>query len=651
MKKSVGLIAVISIVCLILLSSCPFVSSLERDVQVVIRDGSDVKIYTVNQFNNAIIPEAKAPEGKIFLGWTGVSNWESMAQEEIPLTKSAGLVRYDDVKGYVEGDSRSVEIFPVFADKPKRDLVVGWYNKTSTSGLDQAAMDVFEEKLVAFLKANGYSNPDIAVRGYEGNVADSLATVNKDGDVDLLVGWAASSNLTSTGGWTEGVDFVENVGNITIGTKARYSARITSTDITMLVYAWIQNEFGTPVETPAAAPAAPAAEAPKAEAPAAEAAPAVAQANSLVVGWYAKTGTSGLDEAIVAKVEKAMKAFLAGKGINAEVTFKAYDGVVADVEAAVVADANVDIMLGMKAFAPAGYEMEVLQDLAMGDKTGRRIHLLTKTNVSTAVFEWLGTEAALAKFLPGDDVQTLVIGWYAKTGTSGLDDMIMAQVQKSVLAFLSQSGIDADVTFKPYDGVVADVEAAVVADANVNLMLGMKAFAPAGYEMQVIQDLAMGEKTGRRIHLLQANDAASALFDWFNTAEAQACLVPGAAEPLVIGWYAKTGTSGVDEEIIAKLDGALKAFLAGKGINAEVTFKPYDGVVADVEAAVVADANVDLMVGMKAFAPAGYEMEVIQDLAMGDKTGRRIHRLSKTELSGIVFEWLGTAEAQANLVK
>ncbi|MBQ0072240.1 MAG: hypothetical protein KBS81_10395, partial [Spirochaetales bacterium] len=360
----------------------------------------------------------------------------------------------------------------------------------------------------------------------------------------------------------------------------------------------------------------------------------------------------GLDDTIMAKVEKGIKAFLASAGINKQVVVKAYDGVVADVEAAVVADANVDLMVGMKAFAPAGYEMEVLQDLAMGDKTGRRIHLLGKSAEAKAVFDWFATSEALSKLLPGEETSSLVIGWYAKTGTSGLDETIMAKVENGIKAFLAANGMDVDVVVKAYDGVVADVEAVVVADANVDIMVGMKAFAPAGYEMEVLQDLAMGDKTGRRIHLLGKGEEAKAVFAWFGTSEAQAKLLPGdEATDLVVGWYAKTGTSGLDEAIMSKVEDAMRAFLAESGIKANVIVKAYDGVVADVEAAVVADANVDIMVGMKAFAPAGYEMEVLQDLAMGEKTGRRIHLLGKGEEAKAVFAWFGTEVAQASLLK
>ena len=53
------------------------------------------------------------------------------------------------------------------------------------------------------------------------------------------------------------------------------------------------------------------------------------------------------------------------------------------------------------------------------------------------------------------------------------------------------------------------------------------------------------------------------------------------------------------------------------------------------------------MVGMKAFALEGVEMEVQQDIVMGEKTDRRFHRISSDELAAKVFEWLRTEVARA----
>ena len=112
-------------------------------------------------------------------------------------------------------------------------------------------MDEFKTALFEFLTSKGYK-PDtmsIDIRGYEGDVGTSCGAIMKDGAVDIMVGWANSNNLTNTGGMTEGVDFLENIGNIKIGSKERYIARKTDTELCNLVYDWIHVTYSTvPVE-------------------------------------------------------------------------------------------------------------------------------------------------------------------------------------------------------------------------------------------------------------------------------------------------------------------------------------------------------------------------------------------------------------------
>ena len=43
------------------------------------------------------------------------------------------------------------------------------------------------------------------------------------------------------------MDFIENVGGITIGAKERFTARLTDTELSLKVYAWIQDTYGSTV--------------------------------------------------------------------------------------------------------------------------------------------------------------------------------------------------------------------------------------------------------------------------------------------------------------------------------------------------------------------------------------------------------------------
>ena len=432
MRRNITALMIVMLVILLAFAGCSRKVVAEKDIQVALEvEGTLKGSVTVNEFNNAILEEPVSAEGRPFKGWTLQESWDESDTDNVKYIPNRGLVRYNDVKDSVKGDSRSVVLRAVFGAAARKDLVIAWYNKESTSGLNQGHMDAFLEKLKAYLRSEG-NDPDkmsIAIRGYEGGVADTCAAISKDGDVDIMVGWSSTGNLTGTGGWTEGKDFLENVGGVTIGAKARYTARISDTDLSKKVYAWIQNEFGagapaaTPAaETPAAAPAAetpaaeapaaetpsatpaaetPAVETPAAEAPAAEA-PAAQSDGKLVIGWYAKSATSGLNETIIARFEEAVRALIASgeyKDTVREIVIRPYDGNVADVQTAVLANGDVDVMVGMKAFTLEGIEMEVQQNIAMGEKTDRRIHRISDDPVAVYVFEWLKTEDARKLFV------------------------------------------------------------------------------------------------------------------------------------------------------------------------------------------------------------------------------------------------------------
>lgn len=128
-------------------------------------------------------------------------------------------------------------------------LVLGWYAKTETSGLNAAVVDQFVSEMKDYLGEQGATEQqlaDIVVRGYSGTVAEMGSSVRNDGDVDLLIGVGANIDVpTSTGGATAGVPIIEKTDGIYIGDsgKNRYIARLTEDDIAKLVYEWIQANY------------------------------------------------------------------------------------------------------------------------------------------------------------------------------------------------------------------------------------------------------------------------------------------------------------------------------------------------------------------------------------------------------------------------
>lgn len=247
MKKRFIAALLLVVMCMGAFSACSLTGKLEKDVQVYL-ETSDGLLgpYTVNAFTNAIVPAQEAPKGKKQLGWTDDKNWNEKDIKNVSVSENVGLIRYDDVKNYAK--KGKVTLYPVFGEITRHDIAIAWYDKEKTSGLNQSVMDDFTDALKAYLTEQGM-NPaemDIVVRGYDGNVGTSCGNVMKDSDVDIMVGWAAKSNLEGTGGLKAGEDFLQNYGNITLtgAEKARYAARLGDTDLVKQVYNWILTTYG-----------------------------------------------------------------------------------------------------------------------------------------------------------------------------------------------------------------------------------------------------------------------------------------------------------------------------------------------------------------------------------------------------------------------
>ena len=247
MKKHLVATLLVAVMCLLTLSACSVVAGLENDVNITLNvngnalDGN----YVVNTFNNAIVPVPEAPKGDVFLGWTADKDWQNKDIADVALSQNKGLIRYDDVKDYaVDG---KITLYAVFGVQPRHDIAVAWYDKEKTSGLNQGVMDEFLTALKAFLTTQGYTpdSMDIVVRGYAGNVGPTCGAIMDDGDIDIMVGWAAASNIEGTGGMKRGVDFLQNYGNIKLtgAGKARYTAKLSDSEVVNKVYRWILSTY------------------------------------------------------------------------------------------------------------------------------------------------------------------------------------------------------------------------------------------------------------------------------------------------------------------------------------------------------------------------------------------------------------------------
>lgn len=535
MKKHLIAALIAVLMCLTALCGCAGVRAFEKDLQVVLNvNGQYYGCYTVNIFNNAVVPEPEPPAEKTFKGWTVWESWTDEQADEVPVIPNTGLVRYDDVKDYVKDKNQSVTLRAVFVPIPKRDLVVAWYNR-SVSGITQADMDGFKTNLYAYLTTQNYTpeSMDIVIRGYTGQVGDSCSAIAKDGDVDIMVGWSSASNLQQQAGWIEGENYIDHVGKVQVGSTARYATRLTDTELCNLVYTWIQNEYGEGATPPPVNPDDPI--------PASE--------SRLVVAWY-DNSVSGLTQTIIDNFTTGLNAYLTAEGFNVNdltIRLRAYGDDVATSCGNIMSDGDVDIMLGwggnindpLKGNMVEGKDfIENIGSIAMGGKT-RYITRITDTALVNKVFDWIEAGNAadlLAKptepVIPPDpsEKQTLVIGWW-KSSKSGLDEAIMEKAVGGIKSWLAAQGKDLnsiEITVKFYEqSAVADVAAAVNADGDVDVMLGLKAYTGIAVKEQ-IDNVQMGATiTDRRILLLErsTSEIAAAVFGWFKTDESARALL------------------------------------------------------------------------------------------------------------------------------
>lgn len=342
MKKHLIAMLLVVAMCLSALYGCAGLGALEKDVEVTLSmDGQTWGTYTVNTFNNAVVPVPDPPQGKVFYGWTADSDWQNKDAASIAVTANKGLIRYDDVKDAVKDGK--ITLYAVFIDAPKRDIVVAWYDKETTSGLNQTVMDTFTTELNAYLTEQGKTpaDMDIDVRGYQGDVGTTCSAIKNDGDVDIMIGWSGKSNLNDKGGWVAGQDFLASYGGITLtnAAKARYAQRITDTELCNLVYAWILATY--------------------AGAGGASKDYDVADENNpdpdpnpdendydLVIAWY-NNSKSGLTAEIMETFKTDLTAYLVEQNkSDVKVGVRGYDGDVATSCAAIKAAGDVDIMLG-----------------------------------------------------------------------------------------------------------------------------------------------------------------------------------------------------------------------------------------------------------------------------------------------------------------
>ena len=247
-------ITLISIFILATNTSC-VAKAFEDEINVVFMyEGEYIAHDTVTQFKNIKCPEldeAYIPDGYKFFGWTPLdpntvkATDENFEEEYI----SAGsMVHWSDIQEYK--NNSTVILNALMIDKAEipqvyHYVVIAWYNKPATSGLDENNMATFENSLKTHLRSNGVSEEDIntiVVRGYTGNVGTSCGQIMKDEDVDIMFGWSSVNNVVNVGGMKETM-LLDQVLDFQVGTEhTRSIFRLTEKETAVSVFDWMKSD-------------------------------------------------------------------------------------------------------------------------------------------------------------------------------------------------------------------------------------------------------------------------------------------------------------------------------------------------------------------------------------------------------------------------
>jgi hypothetical protein len=157
------------------------------------------------------------------------------------------MVHWADVADHVKGDTiilRSLMIDKNEIPKEYHYVVIAWYDKVATSGLDENIIARFEDSLFAYLRSINVSEEDLAtivIRGYTGNVGPTCGQIMEDDDVDIMLGWGSADNVTSTGGMDPAM-LLETVTGYAVGAKNRTLHRLTESESVLTVMEWLKSD-------------------------------------------------------------------------------------------------------------------------------------------------------------------------------------------------------------------------------------------------------------------------------------------------------------------------------------------------------------------------------------------------------------------------
>ena len=228
-------------------SGCSILKGLEKSCDVEFVGGVPFTTTHVTTFANGLTPhveDSAIPANHKFFGWTVFDELHySDPGFDHKYVLPDGIVRYNDIKDYVRNGKVTMKPLYINRDElPVYYLVVGWYAKTETSGVDAAHINAWKSDLFTYLRTECAATDDqlskVSIRPYNGNVGTAGGLINKDGDVDITIGFA--TNLKSQGG----VEYIERFTLTCGGIAGRYVYKHTTRSVVDSVYTWMQTDAG-----------------------------------------------------------------------------------------------------------------------------------------------------------------------------------------------------------------------------------------------------------------------------------------------------------------------------------------------------------------------------------------------------------------------
>ena len=207
----------------------------EINLTVTVHGDTDAVTVLTDADTAVTMPEITVAEDKIFKGFA-LSADGAVA---LNVSKDAEL-KYANLRSLVNVGDTAIELYPVIEDKPVKEdrehfVVVAWYDKETTSGLNQTIIEAVEAALKAYLLSEGVAQTDVDTvlfRAYSGNVGPSTTEIVTDNDVDIMLGWGSAENITTTG-TIPAASITETISDYTMGAKTNRYLHVICADETV----------------------------------------------------------------------------------------------------------------------------------------------------------------------------------------------------------------------------------------------------------------------------------------------------------------------------------------------------------------------------------------------------------------------------------